>query len=54
MAKHGINSYDEKQRRRIRRQNHIARDLAKTKYHQRVIPNKDHDYTIINEEDFEE
>lgn len=46
-----MNSYDEKQRRRIRRQNHIARDLADNKYHQRVIKNKKKDDDMEDIED---
>lgn len=34
----GLNKYDAKQRRLERRRNHIARDLASSKYRQRVIP----------------
>jgi hypothetical protein len=30
----------EKERRKVRRQNHIAKDLGGDKYRQRVIPNK--------------
>ncbi len=33
----GINRYEGKDKRRQRRRNHIARDLHKSKYHQRVI-----------------
>ena len=36
----GLNKFDEKERRKQRRRNHIARDLALPKYHQRVIPDK--------------
>jgi hypothetical protein len=36
----GINKYMYKDRRRQRLRNHVARDLHKSKYHQRVIPNK--------------
>ena len=31
----GMNSFGEKQKRAMRRRNHIARDLADRKYHQR-------------------
>ena len=40
----GMRSYDPKQRRRIRRQNHIHKDLRTPKYRQRVEKNKFHDY----------
>ncbi len=33
----GINRFDDKNKRRQRRRNHIARDLGSTKYRQRVI-----------------
>jgi hypothetical protein len=36
----------EKDRRRVRRKNHLAHDLGTTKYHQRVVPNKKHDYVF--------
>lgn len=32
----GINRYDDKKKREIRRRNHIARDLQERKYRQRV------------------
>lgn len=42
----GINKYDGKDRRAVRRSNHIARDLAKSKYHQRIVERK-----FIHDED---
>lgn len=36
----GMNKVDPKLRREQRRRNHIARDLHKSKYHQRVIEDK--------------
>lgn len=33
----GMNSYDDKRKRAMRRRNHIARDLAERKYRQRRI-----------------
>lgn len=36
----GVNRFSDKERRKIRRRNHIAKDLQKSKYYQRVIPNK--------------
>lgn len=33
----GINRYEGKDKRRQRRRNHVARDLHKNKYHQRVV-----------------
>ena len=32
-----------KQRREVRRRNHVARDLGDPKYHQRVVPSRDAD-----------
>lgn len=36
----GVNRFSDKERRKIRRKNHIAKDLHKNKYFQRVIPGK--------------
>lgn len=36
----GINGYEGKDKRRQRRRNHVARDLHKMKYHQRVVKPK--------------
>lgn len=36
----GLNAYDEKIKRQMRRLNHIARDLRSTKYRQRVVEPK--------------
>ena len=36
----GLNKFDAKQKRRERLRNHIAKDLATPKYHQRVIERK--------------
>jgi len=36
----GMNRYDDKQKRAMRRRNHMARDLADRKYHQRRIDKK--------------
>lgn len=36
----GMNSYDDKRKRAMRRRNHIARDLAERKYRQRRIETK--------------
>lgn len=36
----GINRYEDKDKQRQRRKNHVARDLAKSKYHQRVVKPK--------------
>lgn len=36
----GINRYEGKDRRRQRMRNHIAKDLHKNKYHQRVVKPK--------------
>lgn len=38
----GLNKYDDKQRRAMRRRNHIARDLLSPKYHQRIIEARKH------------
>ncbi len=32
----GMNKYDDKRKRAMRMRNHIARDLASGKYHQRI------------------
>lgn len=34
---HGMNFYDEKKKRAMRRKNHIARDLRNEKYRQRRV-----------------
>lgn len=34
---HGMNFYDAKKKRAMRRKNHIARDLKSDKYHQRRV-----------------
>lgn len=47
----GINKYDDKSRRRERRRNHIARDLALSKYHQRIIPSARRIRKINTEDD---
>lgn len=55
----GINKYNEKDRRRQRRQNVVAKDLASGKYYQRVIngrkriDNEDRDDYFFVEEDEE-
>lgn len=36
----GMNSYDSKQRRKIRRRNHVAKDLQTPKYRQRIKESK--------------
>lgn len=55
MTKHGMGFYSPKDRRRIRRQNHIARDLRTPKYHQRVIDKKEEEEVKYwdYEDDFE-
>jgi len=54
MTKHGMGFYSPKDRRRIRRQNHIARDLRTPKYHQRVIDKKEEEVKYWDyEDDFE-
>lgn len=35
-----MNAFDEKEKREVRRRNHIARDLRTPKYGQRVVSNK--------------
>lgn len=46
-----IRHLPEKERRKVRRRNHIARDLHK--YHQRVVPSKrKRDYIDDREEDY--
>lgn len=50
-----VNRLPDKEKRRARRRNHIARDLHKTKYFQRVMPSKkkeyDEDFWLEQEED---
>jgi hypothetical protein len=48
----GMNKFSEKDRRRVRRRNHIARDLQEPKYHQRVVEDKKNKLTkkLINDE----
>lgn len=36
----GLSKYSDKERRQQRRRNHIARDLADRKYHQRIVPSE--------------
>lgn len=37
----GLNKFDSKDKKRQRLRNHIAKDLASSKYRQRVVPGKD-------------
>jgi len=37
-----IGRLPDKEKRKARRRNHVARDLHKSKYYQRVIPSKKH------------
>jgi hypothetical protein len=46
----GLDRYTEKERRKQRRHNHIARDLMTPKYRQRRINNKKRD-TIYDDEE---
>ena len=39
---HGMNSYEYKQKRAMRRRNHIARDLKSDKYRQRRVESEVH------------
>lgn len=36
----GLHKFTDKEKREQRRRNHVARDLATTKYHQRIMPDK--------------
>jgi hypothetical protein len=36
----GLHKFDGKNKREQRRRNHVARDLATPKYHQRIIPDR--------------
>lgn len=38
--KHGMNAYTEKEKRAMRRRNHIAKDLGSPKYRPRVIEHR--------------
>ena len=48
----GLNKFDEKMKREMRRRNHIARDLRHPKFRQRVIDKRDKYKNDI--EEFEE
>lgn len=55
--RHGINKYSDKERREIRRRNHLALDLQKSRYHQRKIQGKNkippciaHDFEVDEED----
>lgn len=53
---HGMNSYDHKQKRAIRRRNHVARDLKSDKYRQRRVESEVHKkekYPLTWEDDTE-
>jgi hypothetical protein len=49
----GIDRYQDKQRRAVRRKNHIAKDLGDRKYHPRLVPNKKHKYEDWDNQDWE-
>jgi hypothetical protein len=44
MSTRGLNKYDDKEKRQVRRRNHVAKDLTDRKFHQRVVPPKRRDY----------
>lgn len=48
----GWRGLEYKERRKQRRRNHILKDLNKSKYHQRIIPNKKKRKYIDREEDY--
>ncbi len=48
----GMNSYDAKQRRKMRRRNHIAKDLGTTKYRPRIKPPKSKDEILYKKKDW--
>ena len=51
----GLRSYGEKQRRQVRRRNHVARDLHTPKYGPRIKEsNKHHQIDELHEKDAEE
>ena len=51
----GMNSYDDKRKRAVRRRNHVARDLAERKYHQRIVDSKKPKYKFLYwDEDYDE
>lgn len=51
----GLNRYEGKDKRRQRMRNHIAKDLHKNKYHQRVVPLKRQEPPpIVFEDDFDD
>lgn len=37
---HGLKSFGKKEKRAVRRRNHVAKDLASGKYRQRIKPSK--------------
>lgn len=47
----GLNKFSDKDRRRQRLHNYVARDLASPKYHQRVIPDKKRNHIYEDDED---
>lgn len=50
----GMNSYDDKRKRAMRRRNHIARDLAERKYRQRRVEiKKKEKYPLSWDDDIE-
>jgi hypothetical protein len=51
MKKKGLGALPDKQRREVRRRNHVAYDLGDRKYHQRVIPSRDADDDWMDEVD---
>jgi hypothetical protein len=54
MSTKGINKYDDKERRKVRRRNHIAKDLADPKFRPRIIdPRADEDWQWEVDEYFE-
>lgn len=52
---HGLKHYEPKQRRSVRRRNHLAKDLATPKYAPRVVEEKrTHKLDAIRKRDAEE
>jgi len=51
--RHGMNAYSEKEKRAMRRRNHVARDLGKPKYRQRIVESKKDVWFDWEDEEYE-
>ncbi len=50
----GLNRYPDKERRKARRFNHIAKDLGTPKYRQRIIKNKNRHDSVADKDSYGE